>query len=330
MAKIWNIWYCKAKYSFTFTRVNKSYKKRCKKCSSHCIKRDGFMRWKQRYKCKNCWYVFQNKTRAVSHSSDEVLWKDYSVGKQTYAELSTKHGISKRTVQKKLDDYVLPKKILIPRPIILLVDTTYFWNIGVMAFKDAIGKNVIHCRLVVNESASDYKLWVKELQDEWWTIEGIVCDGKRWLLWGFGDIPTQMCQFHQVAIIRRYVTKKPKIQANKDLKALGELLTRTDKETFEYALNLYGETYKDFLREKSIWPDGKSRYTHKKTRSAYFSLRRNLQYLFVWYNRQWKLAIPNTTNWLEWYFSHLKSKVRIHRWLKKERKIKLILSLLLG
>ena len=61
-----------------------------------------------------------------------------------------------------------------------------------------------------------------------------------------------MCQFHQVAIIRRYVTKKPKIQANKDLKALGELLTRTDKETFEYALNLYGETYKDFLREKSI------------------------------------------------------------------------------
>jgi uncharacterized FAD-dependent dehydrogenase len=94
-----------------------------------------------------------------------------------------------------------------------------------------------------------------------------------------------MCQFHQVAIIRRYITKKPKIQANKDLKSLGELLTRTDKETFEYCLNEYGEIYKDFLKEKSIGTDGKFYYTHKKTRSAFFSLKRNLQYLFVWYNR---------------------------------------------
>jgi hypothetical protein len=53
-----------------------------------------------------------------------------------------------------------------------------------------------------------------------------------------------------------------------------------------------------------------------------------LPYLFVSYNYFHTLSIPNTTNWLEWYFSHLKSKVRIHRWLKKERKIKLILSLL--
>lgn len=286
------------------------------------------MRWKQRYKCKDCGYVFQNKSRAVSSSGDKNIWRDYSVWKHTYTELSGKYHISVRTVQERLDAYVLPENILAPRPIILLIDTTYFGSIGVMAFKDAIGKKVIHCRLVTNESASDYKLWVKELQDEGWTIEGIVCDGKRWLLGGFGDIPTQMCQFHQAAIIRRYVTKKPKIQSNKDLKILGELLTRTDKETFEYALDSYENTYKDFMKEKSIWPDGKTRYTHKRTRSAYFSLRRNLQYLFVWYNRPWKLKIPNTTNWLEWYFSHLKSKVRIHRWLKKERKIKLILSLL--
>lgn len=286
------------------------------------------MRWKQRYKCKDCGYVFQNKSRTVSGSGDKNIWRDYSAWKHTYAELSEKYHISVRTVQERLDAYVIPEKVLVPKPIILLIDTTYFGNMGVMAFKDAIGKKIIHCRLVTNESASDYKLWVKELQDEGWTIEGIVCDGKRWLLGRFGDIPTQMCQFHQVAIIRRYVTKKPKIQANKDLKILGELLTRTDKETFEYALDSYEDMYRDFMKEKSIWPDWKTRYTHKRTRSAYFSLRRNLQYLFVWYNRHWKLKIPNTTNWLEWYFSHLKSKVRIHRWLKKERKIKLILSLL--
>lgn len=209
------------------------------------------MRWKQRYKCKDCGYVFQNKSRARSGSGDKNIWRDYSVWKHTYAELSEKYHISIWTVQARLDAYVLPEKVLVPKPIILLIDTTYFGNMGVMAFKDAIGKKIIHCRLVTNESASDYKLWVKELQDEGWTIEGIVCDGKRWLLGRFGDIPTQMCQFHQVAIIRRYVTKKPKIQANKDLKILGELLTRTDKETFEYALDSYEDMYRDSWKKRA-------------------------------------------------------------------------------
>ena len=39
-----------------------------------------------------------------------------------------------------------------------------------------------------------------------------------------------MCNFHQVAIIRRYITKKPILEANKELKNITELLTKTDKE----------------------------------------------------------------------------------------------------
>jgi len=59
-----------------------------------------------------------------------------------------------------------------------------------------------------------------------------------------------MCNFHQVAIIRRYITKKPVLQANKDLKELTSWLVRTDKETFEYTLKCYGEYYKEFLQER--------------------------------------------------------------------------------
>jgi hypothetical protein len=55
-----------------------------------------------------------------------------------------------------------------------------------------------------------------------------------------------------------------------------------------------------------------------------------LQYLFTWYDYYGLIDIPNTTNGLEWLFWHLKAKVSLHRWLKKERKIKLILSLLHG
>lgn len=41
-------------------------------------------------------------------------------------------------------------------------------------------------------------------------LHSITCDGRRGLLGSFGDIPTQMCHFHQVAIVRRYLTKNPK------------------------------------------------------------------------------------------------------------------------
>jgi hypothetical protein len=59
-----------------------------------------------------------------------------------------------------------------------------------------------------------------------------------------------MCHFHQVAIIRRYITKKPKIEANKALKWITELLPKTDKDTFTYYLELYGIIYNNFLSEK--------------------------------------------------------------------------------
>lgn len=321
--------------------MTKSYTKRCKKCNSSSTKKDWFMRWKQRYKCTQCGHVFQNTSRInrrKTETKNKQLWEDYTIHKQTYQELSERYCLSVRTVQRRLDEHISPIPILIPTNIILLIDTTYFWDLGVMAFKDSLSWDIIHSLLVKNESVADYKSGVRKLEEDGWYIDAIVCDGKRWLLGWFirkdgSDIPTQMCQFHQVAIIRRYITKKPKIQPNKDLKILGELLTRTDRETFEYFLKKYEETYEWFLKERTRYTDpknGKERwhYTHKKTRSAFFSFKRNLPYLFVWYNQLHTLSIPNTTNWLEWYFSHLKSKVGIHRWLKKERKIKLILSLL--
>jgi len=308
---------------------NKSYKKICKKCKSEALKKDWFMRWKQRYKCKCCWHVFQNATRKKKIVINQ-LWNEYCFLKQNYKELWEKYHLSLKTIQKKLDEYEFINPIIMPREIILLMDTTYFWEFWIMAFKDHKSKKIINYKIVKNETNDDYKAWVKELQTQWWTIKAIVCDGKKWLLTWFPDIPTQMCHFHQVAIIRRYITKKPKLEANKALKWITELLPRTDKDTFTYYLELYAEIYKDFLSEREKWSDWKWHYIHRKTRSAYRSLKNNLQYLFTWYDYYETIDIPNTTNWLEWLFWHVKAKVSLHRGLKKERKIKLILSLLHG
>ena len=123
-----------------------------------------------------------------------------------------------------------------------------------------------------------------------------------------------MCQFHQIQIVKRYLTKYPKTEAGKTLRKITLLLTKTDKESFYYWLEEWYEQYKDFLNEFTINPKtNKKQFVHKRLRSAYRSLKNNLSYLWTWYDYIGKIEIPNTTNVLDGSFSHLKAKVNIHR-----------------
>jgi hypothetical protein len=79
----------------------------------------------------------------------------------------------------------------------------------------------------------------------------------------FDKIHVQMCQFHQVAIIRRYITKNPKISASIELKEFVAMLKMTDKESFEGGLELWFTKWESFLKERTINPEtGKSYFTH--------------------------------------------------------------------
>ncbi|AEK24369.1 IS256 family transposase, variant Zn-binding type [Capnocytophaga canimorsus] len=129
-------------------------------------------------------------------------------------------------------------------------------------------------------------------------------------------------KIHQSAIIRRYLTKKPKLQAAKKLMKVVDLMIITDKESFEGALSLWFEKWEDFLNERTINPlTNKSFYTHKKLRSAYRSLENNLPWLFTWYDN-YELGIPNTTNAIDGHFADLKNKLRNHNGLSLKRKMR--------
>jgi hypothetical protein len=72
-----------------------------------------------------------------------------------------------------------------------------------------------------------YLSGIQEISRKGIKIQSIICDGRKGLFQLFSDdIPIQMCNFHQVAIIRRYLTKKPKMQASKELWDLTLLLKR--------------------------------------------------------------------------------------------------------
>ncbi len=205
------------------------------------------------------------------------------------------------------------------------MDTTYFGRkFGVMVFKDAISGQIVWKKYVTQETNKLYLEGVTEITRRGIKIQSIICDGRKGLFQLFPDcIPIQMCQFHQVAIIRRYLTKKPKIQASKELWEHTLLLVRTDKESFTGGLQAWHMRWEAFLNERKTDSKGKNRYVHKKLRSAYRSLKNNLPYLFTWYDNM-HLSIPNTTNAIDGHFADLKNKLRNHNGLSAARKQKFI------
>ncbi|MBU4536524.1 hypothetical protein KJ603_00605 [Patescibacteria group bacterium] len=153
----------------------------------------------------------------------------------------------------------------------------------------------------------------------------MVLDGKRGVARVFGDVPVQLCQFHQVKTITSKLTKKPKLEAGIELRKLSLTLTTTIEKVFTQELNIWYEKWKDFLNEKTLNPEtGRKHFTHKKLRSAYRSLNKNLPYLFT-YQKYSKLNIPNTTNSLDGgVFSHMKKLLKNHNGLRNEMREKLV------
>lgn len=193
-----------------------------------------------------------------------------------------------------------------------------------MLFKDWLTRDNLLKYYVKSETNVLYRKGVEELRAKGFEVMAIVCDGRKGLVDSFDAIPVQMCQFHQAAIIRRYLTKNPKLPASIELKDIVDLMKQTDKESFEGALSDWIIKWSPFLKERTVNAEtGKSFYTHKKLRSAYRSLKTNLPRLFTWYDNI-GLGIPNTTNAIDGHFADLKNKLRNHNGLSIERKKKFI------
>ena len=208
---------------------------------------------------------------------------------------------------------------------VIIMDTAYFGRgFGVMTFKNGIDGVVLYKDYVRYETNALYLEGIAEISRRGIDIQAIVCDGRQGLFGLFDDIPVQMCQFHQIQIVLRYLTRKPKTQAAIELKKLTLKLTKQSKVEFINSLNNWYLRWSDYLNERSKSPStGKTYYTHKRLRSAYLSLKRHLPHLFVFQDYT-DLKIPNTTNALDGQFSDLKNKLRNHNGLSKTRKMKFI------
>ena len=244
-------------------------------------------------------------------------------------QLSEKYQRSIPWVRRQIFEYEPPYHVYDPRAVTVVADATFFGKkrdkFGVLVFKDTITSEILIWKHIETEQIKDYKYLIDKLIGKGFSINGVVVDGKRGLFRALEEYPVQMCHFHQKMIVQRYLTRKPKLDASKELKKIISRLTSTTQTRLKNKLDIWYQKYEEFINEKSINPTtGKEQYTHRRLMAAYKSLRRNLSYLFTYKNHPY-LNIDNTTNALDGgVFTQLKKLTKLHQGMSRSLKTKLI------
>lgn len=219
---------------------------------------------------------------------------------------------------------------LTPQKTVLVPDTT-FWgrSYGVCVFRSWTLRRNLWCGEVDTEKVAHYHYGRKILEARGWTFTAAVVDGRRGLATVFKDIPVQVCHFHQMKTVTKYLTRRPETEAGKELRTIMLTLPHTTESVFTTTLATWEKKYRVFISEKThVTGTTHWYYTHKNVRSAYRSLAGNCANLFT-YLRHPELNIPNTTNTIDGYFAGLKKKVAAHHGLRRDRRFKVISALLM-
>jgi hypothetical protein len=273
--------------------------------SNHTIKK-GKENRHQRWYCKDCLRYFIGHRRLTKEDVNSA----FSSGNLTVSDLAQKFGVPTRTVHRYLSSaYESEVPETIPRKVVVLMDTSYRGRkFGVVIMKDHISGGVLWYKFIGGkETISDYWEGISYLGSYGYEILGLVSDGLTGLREQFQQYKFQHCQFHQLTTVRPKLTLHPKLTASQELLAIAKLMCHTDKESFLGALSAWYEKWQDFISERARGKDGNTHSVHKNTRSAYLSLKRNMPWLWTYYDYP-ELGLPNTNNEMEVPNSDLKAK----------------------
>lgn len=297
------------------------YKIKCPACKGTHTVKNGKRQGVQLYVCKECGYQFRNGNRVDINA----LWSLYQDGKQTMAELAEKHRISQSTIKRRLREveieWVQPS---LTSGGFLHLDTTYWgYNWGVLLGLDEETGKPLYVAFIGHERVQDYIDAVRSIEQRGYCIRGIVIDGMQSLFSEFSAYKIQMCQFHMMEIVKRYLTKRPKLIAARELKELVGSLTTRQKNEFEDEYRKWKERWGNTLNRRTTLKSGKTQFTHKRLRSAMHSVDFYLPYLFTYQQPECK-GMPNTNNKIEGTFTDLKKNLNNHSGMSKENRKRFI------
>jgi len=205
----------------------KIWVKNCPYCGSHHTQKKGTYKGRQRYRCIVCGRQFQR--RQNKKRREKQLWKEYIYQRQTIAHLAVKYGRSKNWVRARIGSSEAARCVSCPQPVVLVADTTFFKkDFGICVFRSPHLKKNLYAQEVPYELIDAYRQGRAALENEGYSIQAIVLDGRPGVRQLFPDIPVQMCHFHQKQIVTRYLTNNLKHQAGIELKKLTTMLCTTE------------------------------------------------------------------------------------------------------
>lgn len=297
------------------------YKIKCPACKGTHTVKNGKRQGVQLYVCKECGYQFRNGNRVDT----DTLWSLYQDGKQTMAELAEKHRISQSTIKRRIREVTIGwDQPSLTGSGFLHLDTTYWGhNWGVLLGLDEETGLPLYVAFIGHERAQDYIDAVRSIEQRGYCIRGIVIDGMQSLFSEFSAYKIQMCQFHMMEIVKRYLTKRPKLIAARELKELVGSLTTRQKNEFEDEYRKWKERWGNTLNRRTTLKSGETQFTHKRLRSAMHSVDFYLPYLFTYQQPECK-GMPNTNNKIEGTFTDLKKNLNNHSGMSKENRKRFI------
>jgi hypothetical protein len=248
------------------------------------------------------------------------------------SELAEQTGVSRSTIKRR---FALMEKVWEQPKLygggFVHIDATYWGhNWGVMVAVDESSSKVLYLAFIRHETVEDYRKAVASLEERGFSIDGIIIDGMQSLFREFARYPIQMCHFHMISIIRRYLTKNPKMKAAKELKSIVLSITSTDQTSFEAVYKQWKETYADIINRRTVSKrTGASWYTHKRLRTAMHSVDFYLPYLFT-FQRKDCTGMPNTNNKIEGTFTNLKNNLNAHSGMSIENRKRFIIGFFLA
>jgi len=130
-------------------------------CGHKYTQKYGKVNGVQRYKCHLCGKQFLGGKRL----DNNILWEEYTQGKQTYLQLAQKYDVSLKTIQRRIAK--IEVKVTPPCPAIclILMDATYFGrNFGVILFKDFYSRKNILWKYVKYETLSAYISGINQME----------------------------------------------------------------------------------------------------------------------------------------------------------------------
>lgn len=161
-------------------------------------------------------------------------------------------------------------------------------------------------------------------------LESITTDGHKSILKAIKkslpDVKVQRCLVHLQRMSLLWLTRYPKHEAGQELRQLVlqllKIKTDNDRLFWTGELKAWYHKYKVYINEKTYKTEtNRFWYTHKMLRRSYQSIKRALPNMFHYIEHP---QIPNTTNGIEGYFSHLKNHLDLHRGLTPKNRINFI------